>query len=270
MTKSEFYRDVLLAQTKDAQWFDFEGLIRDAYQVILRPGDLSVDVGANIGVHAFQMAEAVYPGGRVIAVEAVAELIEGMREAGRRYYPQLLPLISFENVALSDHEGQASFCYCPKESGLSSLVDRAWVTPSEKRSIDVRVTRLDDLLAGGGGGRVRFIKVDVEGGEFHVLKGAKLTLAKDRPIVVFEHAEWSPGDFGYCIEEMREFFAGLDYQVFDVFGLPYDRLDDWSNMLVWTFFAVPSSELEDGKRIFDVVQKSLAAIGIHYQLSDVS
>lgn len=61
------------------------------------------------------MAEAVFPDGKVIAVEAVAGLVQGMRETGDRYYPHLLPLITFENVALSDHTGQTTFCYCPQE-----------------------------------------------------------------------------------------------------------------------------------------------------------
>jgi FkbM family methyltransferase len=261
-----FYRDIL-AQTKTGKWidFNFEGLVLEVYTSILRPGDIAVDAGANVGVHTLNMAQAVYPKGRVISIESVDELIQNIKDTGTRSYPHVMSLIDFRNIAVSDRTGRATFYYKPNMSGLSSLIDRDWVDAGETRLLDVEVQPLDEILRGEVS-PVRFIKLDIEGGEFPAMKGGRRAIARDLPTIVFEHGVHSPKDFGYTVDEMFDFFKDLGYRVYDIFGQRLENTEAFLNPTVWDFVAIHSSKRDLTARVFDSVRKSVAKMGIKYEM----
>ncbi len=147
-----------------------------------RPGDTVVDVGANIGEWTLQMADAVGPSGRVIAIEPVPHLAEALQKSA---LANNMRQVSIAAVALSESEGQAEFSVERANTGGSRL-GRYCRDGEAFDSITVRLETLDGLLARSAIGRVDFIKVDVEGFELEVLRGAHATLAKHRPPMYLE------------------------------------------------------------------------------------
>lgn len=147
----------------------------------VRPGDTFVDVGANIGLFALKAARLAGPQGRVVAAEPGRDAREQL-EAN-------VALNRFTNVtviesALSDAEGQATLHHVDKGNdpqAFSLLADG-----TEKSGETVSLITLDKLVSNLGLARVDCIKIDVEGFEAHVLRGAGDTLARWHPTVIFE------------------------------------------------------------------------------------
>lgn len=143
---------------------------------LLRPGQVVVDVGANLGLLTLAFARAVGPAGRVLAVEPAEETFGALE---RQVRINDLKHVTAIHAALADKPG-AMRLYHHADPGRNSLVAGASDDGEE-----VPVTTLDALLAEHGIGRVDVLKIDVEGAEPLVLAGAAKTLGH-RPVVVFE------------------------------------------------------------------------------------
>lgn len=144
---------------------------------VLRPGDVFVDVGANVGYHTFLAASLVGAGGAVVAIEPSAENC------------RLLWLSKHENGAeqVSIHalalDRTAGLRYLTSHLGSNGgLLPDDVVEVRSGRGSFVTAARLDDLHVGA----VRLMKVDVEGAEFAVLDGAVETVASQRPHLILE------------------------------------------------------------------------------------
>ena len=127
-------------------------------KAILRPGDLAVDVGAHAGWFSCLMAGC---GARVIALEPNPEMYELVRENIAGLSVDLIC------AAAMDFEGEAAL-YLPSEAddGWGSMA--AADGGNRSRPIVVPVWRLENVIPAG---RIRLLKVDVEGSELPVLKG---------------------------------------------------------------------------------------------------
>jgi FkbM family methyltransferase len=147
---------------------------------LLGPGDVFVDVGANVGYHTFRAASHVGVDGRVIAVEANPEnarLLAHTIESNGLTNVDLVPL------ALAAGRGYVSFGTHVGSNG-GFLADGAATTGSGRGTI-VPTIALDDL----GLDRVSVVKIDVEGAEGIVIDGALDTIRQQRPSFVMEFSQ---------------------------------------------------------------------------------
>lgn len=260
MAYHDFYKD-LLAQN-GGNWFDFEGLIRDIYVDLLKPGDWAIDAGAHQGGHTVQMAQAVAPNGRVVAIEPVPMLVKTLRKTAKVHFPHFRKVIEYHCCGLSDSKRREVFYFAPDVAAQSGLRKRTVIASQRVEEFKIPVTTLDRMCAGASR-PFRFLKIDIEGGEYHALRGAMRTIARDRPVIVFEHNATSPADFGYTMEQMRALWRELDYRVYDLFGNAYAESEAWNDLMVWDFLALPRL-FPAPDRIFEVVRKTLAGAGIAY------
>lgn len=148
---------------------------------LLGPGDTVLDVGANCGVVSIYASKMVGPTGHVHAFEPqpdLAELMQKSVEIGG--YSQ----VSVHNIALSENEGVMNMLIPADNSGAASLSAQ---TAVPGKTIQVQVKRTADYLSGLNLGKVRLMKLDVEGHEESVLRGA-LDFFRDRgpDVIVFE------------------------------------------------------------------------------------
>jgi FkbM family methyltransferase len=161
---------------------------------LCRPNDIFVDVGAHIGSVIAEVQNHC-SSVKIIAFEAIPS------KAGKLI--DKFPDVVIHCCALSDDEGEAEFFVDLEQSGYSSLAP----TPHKSTKIIVDMKRLDDILEGA-----HLIKIDVEGAELGVLKGAENLISASRPIIMFESG---PANIlGYSKEGMFEFFARHEYGVF--------------------------------------------------------
>ena len=147
-----------------------------------------IDVGAHAGDILKEMVHYA-PAGRHFAFEPLPEFAALL--AGR------FPCVQVNKLALSDEDGEATF-YCADRPALSGLEQRADVLRA--KAITVHTATLDGVLPVDL--PIRLIKIDVEGAELLVLRGAKETLTRWRPFIVFEHGHGGPELYGYGPEEL--------------------------------------------------------------------
>lgn len=147
---------------------------------VLGPGDSCVDVGCHEGAVLRSML-AHAPQGRHFAFEPLPHLAAVLRRMFRDR-----PQVTVLDLALSDRSGERTFQHVRTNPAYSGFLRRRYDRPGEEvEEIRVRTAALDDVLPADL--PIRLVKVDVEGAELEVLRGAVRTLTRYRPVVVFEH-----------------------------------------------------------------------------------
>jgi FkbM family methyltransferase len=166
---------------------------------ILRPSDTGIDVGAAIGSILRPMVD-IAPSGRHFAFEPIPARADMLRTT----FPQVTVVAG----ALSDTSGTAPFGHVVSNASLSGLVPQGGghlPAGPAFHEIEVPTMRLDDVLAPDQ--PVHFVKVDVEGAELLVFRGAHRTLARWRPVVVFEHRAFMALAYGHTSEDVYDFLT---------------------------------------------------------------
>lgn len=108
--------------------------------------------------------------------------------------------------------GPISFHHVTSNPSYSGIRERKYDRPQEDVAvIKVSTARLDDLV---GSREVRIIKIDVEGAELGVLKGASHTLQRDRPVVVFEHGLGAANAYGTEPEMIYELLSSHGLELY--------------------------------------------------------
>jgi FkbM family methyltransferase len=152
-------------------------------------GAVLMDVGANIGVASLAMALAAPEHAVLLAVEPDAGNARHLRQNLRA---NGLPRARVEEVALGVRAGEGRFSTDGGNSATGHLLTAPTATQAATRRVhQVRVQRLDRLLADHGCERLDVLKVDVEGGEDAVLAGAGDLLARYRTLVHIEFNLWT-------------------------------------------------------------------------------
>jgi FkbM family methyltransferase len=166
-------------------------IIRDRYEQgeiryvrsILKPGDTAVDAGAHIGFFSMHMADAVGPSGIVYAFEPFesnARLLERSIHENRFEDRVVLRRAA---VGATTRTSTLTFPNETLNTGGAYLLREGAEPAAGHRTRTVDVVALDQLPLRHP---VRFIKMDVEGAEPHVVRGAAATLENDRPVVMSE------------------------------------------------------------------------------------
>lgn len=181
------------------------------------PNRVSLDIGADVGEFTIAMLASSRS---VIAFEPrpaqARDLVSMFNAVG-------IP-VPVEAMALSDKSGVAAMRIVEREPGRSTIDTSnvlGDVTGSRVRSIDVPVKRLDDLQFGNVG----MLKIDVEGHELAVLRGATDTLTRNRPAVLVEAEERHHPN---AVAEITELLTGLGYAGYfeiDEARLPVEEFD---------------------------------------------
>lgn len=162
----------------------FELAEREFILRTLQPGDVTIDVGANVGYFALLMASKVGPEGHVYAFEPLprnsALLAQSVTENG------FADRITLTRAALADRGGELELV-SPTTSlhwgGAYLRTADEDAFPSGHEVTRVQVSALDEMALRRP---VKFIKIDAEGAELLILRGASRLLHEDRPVVLAE------------------------------------------------------------------------------------
>lgn len=212
-------------------WWRFEDPLPT---VMLAVVDISAgafyDVGANTGFYSIEVGKAL-PGVQIRAFEPVPEIAAACRE---NLELNRVPATIYD-VALSDSRGSATIYFPPAGHGLieTSATLSEGFNPTNERSAVVQTRTLDDVRDEAGD-TIGLIKVDVEGHEHVVLRGARTTLEQDRPLVVIELLPGGEAD------ELNRLVETFDYRILSLRpGLAIDSPpalafieDSWNQLLV--------------------------------------
>jgi len=173
---------------------------------LLDPGERFWDIGANIGYFSLLAATALKNTGQVVAFEpgqgAYGRLLENI---ALNPYRNLLTY----NLAVTDREGEATLYLAPgMADGCASLYGAG--SQSQGRE-SCRTVSLDGFATSQGLPGPDFIKIDVEGAELPVLRGAREILASFQPLLLVELKEGPLAAAGTDKREIQELLAGYGY-----------------------------------------------------------
>jgi FkbM family methyltransferase len=181
---------------------------------VLEPDSDCLDVGAHAGSVLREMVRLA-PRGRHVAWEPLPAFAARLREQ--------FPGVEVREAALGDHAGTRSFAHVIEDPGWSGFLARPTPSASPVEELTVEVERLDDVLPDGV--RPAFLKIDVEGAEEEMLRGAVETLRRHRPVVAFEHGRGSADLYGTTPGGIHDLLCGeLGYEICGLDGDgPYGR-----------------------------------------------
>ena len=185
------------------------------------PKRTAVDVGANIGNHSIFFAQQF---DKVVAIEPNQDVFDLLSFNSRRHQ-NIVPICR----GIGSKEGVMSIETQEQNSGGSTLIEAS--NCSMGRTI--KMTTLDNLSQGLD--NVDLIKMDVEGFEHEVIDGAKQTIRKYKPLIVFEQGLQKEAD----MNKLKQLFDELGYKQFGIVkvtpDLPFGRKDSRLSLLVNAF-----------------------------------
>lgn len=150
---------------------------------LLAPGARVVEVGANIGFYTINMAARIGPQGRITAFEANPRLVGlAQRSALLNGFSERIELIG---KAALDQPGSIEFVTSRRNSGGGFVTIWEDVPYDDGQVLSVEAVRLDDVIEGP----VDMIRIDAEGSEAFILRGAERILRENPGVVLC--LEWS-------------------------------------------------------------------------------
>jgi FkbM family methyltransferase len=203
----------------------------------LRPGMTVLDIGANQGLYTLLASQCVKPSGRVFSFEPSPRERRALR---LNVALNVCRNVAIQGLALGSQETTADlFVVKDFETGCNSL--RPPIANSETYPVRVRVTTLDTWLQTKGIQSVDFIKLDVEGAELEVLKGAKRFLERrPGPVILAEVHDVRTGPWGYHAKEILMQLRGAGYIWFGLLpGGAVEELDLSPESFTGNFVACP-------------------------------
>ncbi|MBD2578749.1 FkbM family methyltransferase [Oscillatoria sp. FACHB-1406] len=160
---------------------------------LIDPGEITIDVGANIGYVASLMAARVGEKGKVICFEPNPEVYRELEENVKNWQEtQGWQHLQLSPLALSDRAGSSTLKIPKYNRSAAALADA--IAPADEETLQsytVDLMRLDDFFAGTKP-EIGVLKIDVEGHEFNVFQGAEQILSQHRirDIIFEEHQSY--------------------------------------------------------------------------------
>jgi FkbM family methyltransferase len=173
----------------------------DAIQKTVQPDDVAYDVGAHVGYFSVLMGDIVGSSGKVIAFEP--------RGLNLAYLQKHVSVNNCQNIeivskALGDHSGHAK---------LETRTGSGTGYVSETGNEEIEITSIDELVGSGALPAPTFLKIDVEGGEMAVLRGARNVIEKQRPrMILATHGDAIDAECRALLSEWNYVMRDIDHE----------------------------------------------------------
>ncbi len=168
-----------------------------------------VDVGAHVGQYTLVASPIVGPTGGVHAFEPDPDTFSLL--ARNVAANQLRNVHANREALFSEERKQSLFLSSVADVGSNSL---ALPARPARESSEVECLTLDGYLRARGVTRVDVMKIDVEGAEYHVLRGATDQLAgNDKPVILIEFEEERQTAFGYSCAKLADLLRSYGYSL---------------------------------------------------------
>ncbi len=174
----------------------------------LSPGNVAIDVGANVGLYTVLFSGMVGANGLVLSFEPYDETFQTLKKVVN--FGKKLHNVSMYNIALGNANRQISL-RLPK---VGNQIQDALVGPDDSQNGPVSMMTLDKLAVQLKLARVDFIKVDVEGFELRVLEGAVNVLSIYHPVILVEVNDDFEARYDTSFRLLDEFLRQLGYRGF--------------------------------------------------------
>jgi len=204
---------------------------------LISPGSRVIDVGANIGVYALPWA--------AINADVTVHCFEPNPAVRRRLernvaLNRLTARIRLHTQALSDHAGTATLY---GNDDMSSLNKGVYTGAGQAVPTEVPLARLDDIFDIEGP-PLSLMKIDVQGHELEVLRGAHAVISRHRPALILEHEDdlyLSASEANERKTDLSKLLSRLGYETLYIsrWGSDLLAVADWSRRLNGDLLALP-------------------------------
>ena len=187
----------------------------------LAPGDVFVDVGAHVGLYTIAAARRVGPAGAVHAFEADPDTVRSL--VAHTSINGVDGIVRVHPGAVGDHAGTIGF---DARHDSESAVAPSSCASDDARS-EVALTTLDEALEGIA---VSAMKIDVEGYECHVLRGARNLLVDEQRAPRAVYIEMHPfawPRYGATFDDIRDVLESAGYRLRQLDGTEVRTVDTW-------------------------------------------
>jgi FkbM family methyltransferase len=194
----------------------WEPSITSYLEASLEPGDVMIDVGANIGYYALLAAERAGPTGRVYAIEASPSIFRELeRNIARNSWRTIVPL----NFAVIEASRLVSVhMHDPTNRGRATVLDQLAAAAPHPVETNVEGRKLSDIVPDEALRAARFIKIDVEGAEWLVVAGLRDRLAhlSPRAEILLEIDADAIEALGGSLRALIGIFAAAGFSAFQI------------------------------------------------------
>jgi FkbM family methyltransferase len=181
------------------------------YQKIIKKGDTVFDIGANVGGHTLQLARLTGEEGRLYAFEPTDFSFKKLTY-NLGLNPEIAKHVTSSQIMLTDNNADKPdpeiYSSWPLVGGTNKHPKHCGQLKSTSGSLAMT---LDEFVIQEKIDRVDFIKMDVDGNEIRVLKGATNVLKKFKPTFIFEIAPYALAEAGFSIDELLDIFKKMGY-----------------------------------------------------------
>ena len=176
---------------------------------VLRPGMVFIDVGANLGYYTLLGAKRVGSRGQVHAFEPAPLQFQHLTLNVRT---NQVANVVLNKCAVADHVGEIQFFV---SDGWNQGTHSLGMVQRNMRARQVKCTSLDEYVSEASLDRVDVVKMDVEGAELLVCRGARRMLASLKPaVIVFEACEKWARAVGHSTRDVKGFLEDCGYTMF--------------------------------------------------------
>lgn len=195
---------------------DYDSQSMALLDMLVQPGHVCMDIGANIGVYTVMMALRSGRYGEVHSFEPVNHI---RRRANLNIQLNGCRNVKINNFALGAEQANLNMLQVKEgifRAGTSSIFETEAISAMGRNcfeEVTVTIRTLDSYITEKGIERLDFIKMDVEGFELSVLKGAERTLTDLRPAIFFEHDRKRLAKIGIDEAEFGRIFERAGYSV---------------------------------------------------------
>lgn len=178
---------------------------------LIAPGMVIADIGANAGFYTLEMASMVGPEGRILAFEPDAFNSGLLQERTRRARVSNVEVMP---VAIGNKSGRATL-YCSAYNRADNRLHQSH-QEAHVEATEVQVRSLDEILSDRGTPAIDAMKIDVQGAEEQVLRGARTTLAHGLRWIWIEFSPSHLRGAGTEPESLLSLLSGLGMDIFEV------------------------------------------------------
>ncbi|MBU0633897.1 MAG: FkbM family methyltransferase [Candidatus Omnitrophica bacterium] len=210
---------------------------------LIKEGDIVFDIGANFGWYSCHFSKFVGGSGRVHIFEPTDIMIRLEENIQLNRFQDIGIL---NNIALSDKDCDESL-FVPHKLGtpFASLRQHtSYRLPHEK--INVPAIKIDTYVKAKEITKINFMKIDIEGAELPVLKGATHTLSSFSPIIMFELQEAHTKYFNYLPIDLMQFLNKFGYLIFEIRFLNeliLKKVTDFNDVSSYNFVACKNPDI---------------------------
>jgi len=170
-----------------------------------------VDIGAHIGLYSVLLGQLVEKNGKVYSFEPTPSTYSVLSKTIK--INSLQKTVSIFKMAISDRSGVTTFFVDQNKASVSNTLVKSIGLKAQKNELEVKLISLDEFQKLEKTSRIDFIKIDAEGAELSVLKGADNVISRFQPLILLGLHPDHIVEFGDSLIEIWNFISIREYEV---------------------------------------------------------